>query len=114
MNLLKISFFSTIAGIIFLAIFSQSLEPKTISISKIDLKMIDQYVKVNAFVKSVNEIKGLTILTLKDINEDAEIIAIVYNFKGEILIDDEVEIIGKVKEYEGEAEIEIEKLRVLG
>jgi len=101
--------------ILVLGILSQSLEPKTILISKVNLKMIDQYVKINCFVKSVQDANGLLIFTLQDHN-NSEITAILgekmTKENSPIKKDDFIEIIGRVTEYENKPEIEIEKIRV--
>jgi len=83
MNLLKIAFLATVIGIFSLAILSQNLEPKSISISKIDLKMLDNYVKISASIKEVIKTDSITILTIKDLADNSEITAIMD--KGDVL-----------------------------
>jgi len=96
MNLLKIAFLATVIGILILAILSQNLEPKSISISKIDLKMLDNYVKISASIKEVIKTDSITILTIKDLADNSEITAIMD--KGDVLKGENVEIIGQVIE----------------
>jgi len=111
MNLLKIAFLATVIGILILAILSQNLEPKSISISKIDLKMLDNYVKISASIKEVIKTDSITILTIKDLADNSEITAIMD--KGDVLKGENVEIIGQVIEYNESLEIEIEKLKII-
>ncbi|PIU75935.1 hypothetical protein COS75_01310 [Candidatus Pacearchaeota archaeon CG06_land_8_20_14_3_00_35_12] len=111
MNLLKIAFLATVIGILILAILSQNLEPKSISISKIDLKMLDNYVKISASIKEVIKTDSITILTIKDLADNSEITAIMD--KGDVLKGENVEIIGRVIEYNESLEIEIEKLKII-
>ena len=111
MNLLKIAFLATVIGILILAILSQNLEPKSISISKIDLKMLDNYVKISASIKEVIKTDSITILTIKDLADNSEITAIMD--KGDVLKGEHVEIIGRVIEYNESLEIEIEKLKII-
>jgi len=111
MNLLKIAFLATVIGILILAILSQNLEPKSISISKIDLKMLDNYVKISASIKEVIKTDSITILTIKDLADNSEITAIMD--KVDVLKGEHVEIIGRVIEYNESLEIEIEKLKII-
>jgi RecJ-like exonuclease len=101
--------------ILILGILSQSLEPETIPLSKVDLKMIDQHVKINCFVEGVVDANGLLIFTLRDYN-NSKITAILGEkmMKENLPIkkDDFVEIVGRVTEYENEPEIEIKTIRV--
>lgn len=111
MKLMHIALISSLAGLILLGILSQNLEPKLTKISWINSKMIDNYVKINAYIENMREINNLTILTVND--ESSEITAIITDFRGNISIKDRVEIIGRVTEYKKEPEIEVEKIKII-
>ena len=112
MNLMRTALIIALAGIIILGILSQNTEPKLIRISEINFKMVDNYVKINVSIKNSNVANGLTLLKLHDSAENSEINA-VWGEKENFSAGINAEIIGRVKEYQGNLEIEIEKIKIL-
>jgi len=106
MDLTKLALLTALAGTILLIILSKSLEPKEISISEINEKMIDEYVKISGNVTSAKTYSSLTVFTLKDETDEIK----VASYK-EFNISGNVEVIGKVQEYKGILEIEAEKIQ---
>jgi len=106
-SLLKLSLITTIIGIYLIIILANTLEPNITKILDINEKMIDEWVKIEGNVTSQKSIGELTILTVYD--GTAGIHAIMYkeieNFEGS-----EVVVLGKIIEYKGELEIQIEKI----
>ena len=106
MGVKKIALATSIIGIFLIMVFSQNLEPKEIEISKINGKMIGQYVKVSGEVYNIKQSK-ITSFTIKDPSGD------IYAFSYEKmnLTKGEYELIGKVDEYHGVLEIEVAKMK---
>jgi RecJ-like exonuclease len=108
MSLIKYALITFLIGLILLFFLSQSIEPKLIKIADINSKMMDNYVKIQGEVVKSKQSSGITILTIKDSTES--ITAVSYqplNASGN------VEILGKVTDYKGSLEIEIETLKPL-
>ncbi|MEK6852575.1 MAG: exodeoxyribonuclease VII large subunit [Nanoarchaeota archaeon] len=112
--LIKISLTTAIVGLILLIYLSQNLEPKIISISEVNFEMLDNYVKITGTITEVRQTQGLYIFEVGDIS--GKITATYFKDKiidksFEFSIGDEVEILGKVSEYEKEIQIEIVEIR---
>ena len=96
-------------------LINKFIEPKIIKINEIEKKKLDSFVRIEAEISEVKETEGLFILTLKD--ETGEIKSILYkdkqNYEFEELIGENLEITGKIIEYNGGLEIEIEKIKAV-
>lgn len=109
----KISLAISILGILALLIISNTLEPKTTSINKLTEKQINQKVKISGQLIKVyqdkNKESDFQILTIQD--KTGEIKAILNSnqnftkYKNQSLI-----VIGAIKEYKNELEIQVEKI----
>lgn len=108
MSLTKLALFTAILGISVLLFLSNSLEPKLIKISEINDNMLEQYVKVQGNIISLKSYGDMAILSLED--ETGKISVVVYNLKENLSLSGKIEIIGKIKEYKGELEIEASKI----
>lgn len=111
--LLKVALVSAIIGTALLIFLSAKLEPRLISIDRIDVRKIDNFVKIMGSVTSVKDTQSLLIFDVKD--ESGIIKVIAYKGKEEIDLNKgmQIEIIGKVKEYKGELEIEASSIKNL-
>ena len=108
--LLKIALITALLGTVLLFFLSQSLEPQLIEIKDINIRMLDQYVKIQGNITSLEEKNSLTLLKIKD--DSGEITGVLYE-KEEIEIKKGKKgqvIIGKVIEYHGKLEIEVSKI----
>jgi len=105
--LLKIALITALLGTVLLFFLSQSLEPQLIEIKDINIRMLDQYVKIQGNIISIEEKNSLTLLKIKD--DSGEITGVLYE-KEEIEIKKDQVIIGKVTEYHGKLEIEVSKI----
>ncbi len=105
MNLAKYALVTALIGIFLLIFLAEKIEPREIKIADINDFMIDEYVKITANVTASDKKETLTLITLQD--ETGSIKTVVYelvNFSGE------VEVTGKVVEYNGELEIQADKI----
>lgn len=111
--LLKFALVSAIIGTALLIFLSAKLEPRLISINEIDVRKIDNFVKIMGSVISVKDTQSLFIFDVED--ESGKIKVIAYKGKEAINLNKgmRVEIIGKVKEYEGELEIEASSVKLI-
>jgi len=110
--LLRAALISAIIGTALLLFLSAKLEPRLINIDEIDVRKIDNSVKIIGSVTSVKDTQSLFIFDVED--ESGKIKVIAYKGKEEAIGLNEgmkVEIIGKVKEYEGEIEIEANSIK---
>lgn len=110
-SLLSISIICSVIGLIILALLANNLEPNLKEIKEIDEKSLEEIVKVQGRIVFIKKYESLTILTLDD---GTGKIDSVYYKDLEIKEDILVEVIGKVVEYKGKIEIEINKIKILG
>jgi RecJ-like exonuclease len=99
--------------IIFLA---NNLEPKIMSISSIDEKMLDNWVRIQGNVLNINKINmnnsanPLVIISLKD---NSSFMDIVFRKDINLSIGQNIEVLGKVSEYNQEIQIETSKIKII-
>jgi len=110
MPLLKISLFFAIIGTALLLFLSTTLEPRLTRIKDIEMKDLDLIVKIHGEVNSIRTPGNITILNIRD-NTD-EIDVVVYE-KINITQNMNVEVIGKVSEYNYNVQIEADKIKRL-
>ncbi|MBS3090643.1 hypothetical protein J4433_02645 [Candidatus Pacearchaeota archaeon] len=105
MPITKIALITAVIGTAILLFLSQNLEPQIIQISKINSRMLEQYVKINGNITSLKHYESMMLLTIND--GSGEITAVIYNpDKNQNLTGKSVMVIGRVKEYKGKLEIE--------
>lgn len=105
MSLIKYALITFLIGLILLFFLSQNIEPKLTNISDINYKMINNYIKIKGEIIKSKESSGVTILTIKDSTESIN--AVSYK---PLNVSGQVEIIGKIVDYKGSLELEIEKV----
>ncbi len=113
-DLLKVALICSLVGVTVLYLLSENIEIKEKDIEKITLDDIDKNVKVEGIVKDLFENDKVMIM---GIEQPQEIKVVLFKNKNEsILINkgNNLEIIGKVEEYEGELEIIGHRVRVIG
>jgi len=108
-TLLKIALICSIVGIFIIFIFANKLEPSLTSISSISNSLVDKDVKIQGTVSSFKITSSVLML---DLHDDTGTIKVVAFDKEdfEASKDQEVEVIGKVKEYNSILEIEAKKI----
>jgi RecJ-like exonuclease len=115
--ILKVSLIVSLIGIFFIIFLANSLEPKIIKISDISEKNLDEYVKIQGQVRGITEISSenlesvVTLITITDEYESS--MTIVLRKKSQIQKNQQLEVIGKVSEYENEIQIEASKIKIL-
>jgi len=101
-NLLKVALICSLVGIVALYFISENIDD------------IDKNVKVKGFVKDLFENEKVMIITIE---QPQDMTIVLFKSKNEsvgINKGSNIEVIGKVDEYEGELEIIGNKVRVIG
>lgn len=112
-TLLKIALIISLLGLLGLYIISGNIEIKEKNIEKITLENKDEFVKLRGIVNKVIDTEKVAIM---EIMQPQEITVVLFkNEDKTIQIKDgnEVEIIGRVGEYEGKLQIVADRLRVV-
>jgi RecJ-like exonuclease len=113
-KLIKISLFLSLIGILLLFIVSIFTEPSQTKINEISKKDLDNYVKITGTVINIKEIKAenyfFKIIKLKDSSGS---INIIQNSKEKLEINQKIEVIGRVSEYNQEIQIETKEIKFL-
>jgi len=107
--LFNLSLIISIFGLFLLIVILENTELKETNISEINDNYIDRQVKVSGTIKNLFETEGLYIF---NVESDSKIIkAILFKDNKTILYNDfEIELEGKVTEYEDELEIISKKI----
>ncbi|MFH0831744.1 MAG: hypothetical protein V1886_02665 [archaeon] len=109
MSLTKIALIISLVGTAFLFFLSGNIEPKLTKISGIGSSMLGQDVKIECQIASERFYSGMAILNAED--ETGSIDVIAYGIdKNQTFLGKNVEILGRVKEYKGQLEIEALKI----
>ncbi len=113
-TLLKAALITSLTGLIALYIISSNLDIGETNIEKISIENKDEFVKLKGVVSKVVNAEKVSIL---EITQPQKIKVVLFKNKNRnisISEGNEVEIFGKVDEYEGEMEIIAERIRVIG
>ena len=111
--MLKIALIISLLGLLGLYIISGNIEIKEKNIEKITLENKDEFVKLRGIVNKVIDTEKVAIM---EIMQPQEITVVLFkNEDKTIQIKDgnEVEVIGRVGEYEGKLQIVADRLRVV-
>lgn len=112
-TLLKIALIVSLAGLLILYIISGNIEIKEKTLEKITLENKDEMVKVRGIVSRLTDTEKVAIM---EITQPAEVTVVLFKGSNEsipIKEGNEVEIIGKVDEYEGKLEIVAQRARIV-
>ena len=112
-TLLKIALIVSLVGLLVLYIISDNITIKQASIEKITLGNKDEMVKVRGIVSRVTDTDKVTIM---EIMQPTEITVVLFKGNNQsmpIKEGNEVEIIGKVDEYNNKLEIVAQRARVI-
>lgn len=108
-NLFKISLSISIAGILLLLFLANFLEPKLIKIQDIEDKMLNKKVKIQGSIIKIQDKETFQILTIVDETKGIDILC-ECNIE-EIKKAQEIEVIGRVKEYKQALQIQADSIR---
>ena len=112
-TLLKIALITSLLGLLILYLISGNIEIKEKSIEKITLDNKDEFVKLRGNVNKVIDTEKVTIM---EITQPQQITVVLFKDENKsmpIQQGNEIEIFGKVDEYEGKLEIIADRLRVI-
>ena len=112
-TLLKTALIVSLFGLLILYLISDNIEIKEKNIEKITLENKDEFVKLRGIVNKVIDTERVTIM---EITQPQEITVVLFKNENKTMSiqkGNEVEIIGKVDEYEGKLEIIADRLRVV-
>ena len=108
-KLLLYSLIISTIGIIILLIISLTYEPKLIKIKEVNSRDLEKTVKISGKVIKIINLTKFQIITLKDPTSEIKIIT---DNKNNIKKDQNLIIIGKIKEYNDSLEIEAKKIYI--
>ena len=112
-TLLKIALITSLLGLLILYLISGNIELKEKNIEKITIENKDEFVKLSGIVSNLVNSEKVMIL---EITQPQEITVVLFKNKNNtfnINKGNEVEIFGKVDEYNGKMEIIAERVRVV-
>ena len=112
-TVLKIALISSLVGLLVLYLISDNITIEEKNIEKITLDNKDEFVKVRGLVNKVVDTEKVTIIEIMQPNEITVVLFKNENKATLIQEGNEVEIIGKVDEYEGELEIIAQRARIV-
>ena len=112
-TLLKTALISSLSGLLILYLISNNMEIKEKNIGKISIENKDEFVKLRGIVNKVADTEKVTIM---EITQPQEITVVLFKNENKttpIASGNEIEIIGKVDEYEGKLEIIADRVRIV-
>ena len=112
-TLLKIALICSLLGLLILYLISDNIEIKEKNIEKITIDNKDEFVKLNGIVNNVIDTEKVTLIKILQPQEITVVLFKNENKTMPIQQGNEVEVIGKVDEYEGKMEIIADRLRVV-
>ena len=112
-TLLRIALICSLVGLVILYFVSDNIEINERNIEKITMADKDEMVKVSGIITGVINSEKVTILKIM---KPEEIMVVMFKSENQTMPfkqGNEVEIIGKVDEYEGKMEIIASKVRII-
>jgi len=112
-NLLKIALITSLLGLSILYLINDNIEIKEKNIEKITIDNKDEFVKLTGIVNRIVDTEKVTIM---EITQPQQITVVLFKDENKTMPiqgGNEVEVIGKVDEYEGKLEIIADRLRII-
>ena len=112
-TLLKIALIVSLIGLLILYIISDNITIEEKTLEKITLENKDEMVKVRGIVSRLTDTEKVTIM---EITQPTEVTVVLFKGNNQttpIKEGNEIEIIGKVDEYEGKMEIIAQRARII-
>ena len=112
-TLLKIALIASLLGMLILYIISDNIEIKEKRIGKITIGNKDEFVKLSGIVSKVIDTEKVTIM---EVTQPQQITVVLFKDENKtmpIQEGNQVEVMGKVDEYEGKLEIIAQRVRVI-
>ena len=112
-TLLKIALICSLLGLLILYLISNNIEINEKNIEKITLENKDEFVKLRRIVSNVVDTEKVVIMEITQPQQMTVVLFKDENKTMPIQQGNEIEVIGKVDEYEGKMEIIADRLRVI-
>jgi|TARA_Y100000310_G_scaffold345214_1_gene462761 DNA/RNA endonuclease YhcR with UshA esterase domain len=112
-TLLKIALVTSLLGLLTLYVISDNITLSQTSIEKITLENKDEMIKIKGLVNKVIDTEKVTIINIIQPQEITVVLFKEENTTTKIKENNEVEIIGKVDEYEGKLEVIAHRARII-
>lgn len=112
-TLLKLALIVSLLGLLILFLISDNIKIKEKNIEKITIENKDEFVKLRGIVSKVIDTEKVTIM---EITQPQQITVVLFKDENKTMSiqqGNQVEIFGKVDEYEGKLEIIADRLRVV-
>ena len=110
-TLLKVALISTILGLMFLFIYSQTLDLK--QVEQLDQAFLNQQIKIKGVIEGITETEKATFLKVSGHNVEQFNIIFFPEEAVSLKTGEVVEISGKVTEYNGKKEIVADEIKVV-
>ncbi len=104
-DILKVLIVISLSGILLLLFLSNILEPKLIDIEKINNRMVNRKVKISGTVIEIYDKETFKILIVKDKTGKINVLCKCRDIKNE-----SIEVIGRVKKYKNQLQINADKI----
>ncbi len=108
--LFRLALIISLIGIFTLIMLSNSIEPRLIFIKDINKKDIEEFIKIKGSIINIKNIENITILEIDD--KTGKIKAILYD-RIELKKNLSVEIIGRLTDFNGNLEIDANKIKMI-
>ena len=112
-TLLKLALIVSLSGLLILFLISDNIEIKEKNIEKITIENKDEFVKLRGIVSKVIDTEKVTIMEITQLQQITVVLFENENRTMPIQKGNEIEIFGKVDEYEGKLEIIADRLRIV-
>ncbi len=113
-TLLKVALICSLLGLLILYVISGNIEISEKNIEKITLENKDEFVKIKGTVSNIVDTEKVAIMEILQPQEITVVLFKDENKSINVCQGNEIEVIGKVDEYEGSLEIIADRLRVIG
>ena len=112
-TLLKVALISSIVGLLILYLINDNIQINEKNIEKITIGNKDEFVKIRGIVSNVVDTEKVVIM---EITQPQQITVVLFKKENKtmpIYTGNEIEIFGKVDEYEGKMEIIADRVRIV-
>ena len=102
-TLFKIALLCTIVGVVVLFFFSKGVKIDETTIDRINVEDVDKQVTIKGVVTKVIDLESVMIL---EVTQPSAITVVLFKEEGiDIMKGDDVEVTGKIEEYQGKPEL---------
>ena len=109
-KLFKIAIVTSLVGLFVMIFISENIEVLMVKIGNINEEMLGEKVNINGVVNSKRDLPGIVILNVSDDTGSIKVVAYKKNKKILVKKNDNVDVEGLVRDYEGELEVMAEMI----